>query len=69
LACNLVYTHLLDRLTHAEECDPQRGCAGGCQVDEFHFTLTQPLLGFEIAAEERVQRHLAALMRGEINVA
>jgi hypothetical protein len=38
-------------------------------VDEFLLTLGQPLLGFEIAKEERSKEQLAALMRGEINVA
>ena len=68
MACNLVFTHLLDRRTHAEKCTPQE-CTSGCEVDDFLRTLEQPLLGFEIAKEERARERLAALMRGEINVA
>jgi hypothetical protein len=38
-------------------------------VQEFLRVLEEPLLKFEIEAEERTQERLAALMRGEINVA
>lgn len=56
-------------MTHAEKCDPEQGCAPGCEVDDFLQTLEKPLLGFEVAAEEQARERLASLMRGEINVA
>lgn len=38
-------------------------------MDEFLLELERPLLAFEVAADERAKAQLAALMRGEINVA
>jgi hypothetical protein len=69
LACNLIYTHLLDRMTHAEGCDPRQGCVHECDVDSFLRVLEAPLLDFEVVAEDRARERRAALMRGDINVA
>ena len=69
MACNLIYTHLLDRKQHAEGCDPRERCVEGCDVDEFLQTLEAPLLDFEVVEEKRFAERRAALERGEINVA
>ena len=69
MACNLVFTYLLDRKQHAEDCDPRQGCVEECDVDTFLRVLEAPLLDFEVVAEDRARERRAALMRGDINVA
>jgi hypothetical protein len=60
-AVNLVYLHLLDRLSHPEGCTQDR-CVRACEVADFLNQLQQPLLTDDSRRLAQENERLAALV-------
>jgi hypothetical protein len=61
---NVVYRHLRGPLRHSRDCDQR--CAAGCEVRQFEQQLDAPVTAADMEADQRRERRMQAMLRGEI---
>lgn len=62
---NLLYAHLLNRTEHHPDCTGN-GCVSDCSTQRFLDQLEEPLMPWEIEAEERLTQRRMQLLQGDI---